>query len=129
MVLVCVHIEASRFNVPIASGPQLLIDDVRVTFKSVAGHQVGESWSATLSAVNALSLRSVRSVERVSVGQDGGMAAAGGMALRSGMRAGDGVRVTSGQVRVLQGSNTFGQLMTDGTMLHLFDWKRRRHSY
>eukprot|EP01043_Picozoa_sp_COSAG02_P001229 COSAG02_NODE_25_length_52186_cov_56.115365_3_plen_135_part_00 len=121
----CVHTEASQTGVPIAVRPdgrpvpQLLIDGVRVTFVSATGHQVGESWSATLSAVNALALRSVRSVERVVVGQDGSIAAGGGLALGAGMRAGDAVQVVNGRVIVLQGSDIFGQLKTDGAISHL----------
>ena len=122
MPLVCVHTEASQTGVPIAVGPdgrpvsQLLIDGVRVKFMSNTGHQVGESWSATLSAVNALALRSVRSVERVVVGQDGSIAAAGGMALRAGVRVGNAVQVANGRVKALQGSDMFGQLKTDGAI-------------
>jgi len=122
MSLVCVHTEASQTGVPITVGPngrpvpQMLIDGVRVTFVSTTGHQVGESWSATLSAVNALALRSVRSVERVVVGQDGSIAAAGGMALRAGMRVGNAVQVVNGRVTALQGSDIFGQLKTDGAI-------------
>jgi hypothetical protein len=84
------------------------------------GHQVGESWSAALTAVNTLSLRSVYSAEQVSVGQNGGMAAAGGMSVRAGIRAGDGVQVVSGRVTVMQGAGIFGKLTTDGTRLFHF---------
>ena len=121
----CVRTEASQAAVPITVGPdgrpvpQLLIDGVRVTFMSAVGHQVGETWSATLSAVNALALRSVRSVERVVVGQDGSIAAGGGMSLRAGMRAADAVQVVNGPVLALQGSDIFGQLKTDGAISHL----------
>ena len=116
---------------PIAVGPdgrpvsQLLTDGVRVTFMSDTAHQVGERWSATLSAVNALALRSVRSVEQVAVGQYGSMAAAGGMSLRAGVRAGDGVQVTNGRVLALQGSDIFGQLKSDGTILILSSTEMR----
>ena len=126
VVIVCVHTEASQSGVPIVLGAnglpvsQLLIDGVRVTFMADTGHQVGESWSAALTAVNTLSLRSVYSAEQVSVGQNGGMAAAGGMSVRAGIRAGDGVQVVSGRVTVMQGADIFGKLTTDGTRLFHF---------
>ena len=98
---------------------QLLIDGVRVTFATVSGHQVGERWSATLSAVNALALRSVHSGERFVAGQNGAVVAAGGMTFRAGLRAGDGVQVMNGRVTASQGADVFGKLKTDGKTPHV----------
>jgi hypothetical protein len=87
---------------------------VSVIFLAASGHQVEESWSATLTAVNTLSLRNVLSVEHVAVGQNGAMKIGGGVMVRAGIRARDGVRVQSGRVSVLQGSAIYGQMKTDG---------------
>ena len=123
---VCVHTEASQSNVPIVldlSGlpvAQSLIDGVSVTFLTATGHQVDESWSASLTAVNTLSLRNVLSAEHVVVGQNGAVAVEGGVVVQAGMSAADGVRVKGGRVSVLQGSAIYGQLSTNGKYLQHF---------